>query len=122
MGVNKKRIILLTVLALLCAIPAFLQDEIQCETASLQAAIQTQLNEIEDDPISALNEIIQLALGGLFDCADDRQTFSGQAGAQPVVGPLALHEGFYIVKLTTEGGARVEAASLESCGKDLDSI
>ena len=117
-----KRLILLAVLGLACATPALLQDDFQCETASLREAIQTQLNAIEDDPISAFNEIIQLALGGLFGCSDDRQTYSGQAGAQPVLGPLALHEGFYIVKLTTEGSARVEAVSLESCGKDLISI
>ncbi|MCY3916135.1 MAG: hypothetical protein OXG49_09010 [Chloroflexi bacterium] len=117
-----KRLILLAVLALFCAMPAFLQDERNCDTASLKATIRAQLQEIEDDPISAFNEIIQLSLGGLFGCSDDRQTFSGQAGAQPVLGPLALHEGFYIVKLTTEGSARVEAVSLESCGKDLISI
>ena len=117
-----KRIILLAVFALFCAMPAFLQDESNCDTASLKAAIQEQLEEIEDDPISALNEIIRLALDGLFGCSDDRQEFSGQAGAQPVLGPLALHEGFYIVRLTTEGSARVEATSLESCGKDLVSI
>lgn len=117
-----KRIILLAVFALFCAMPAFLQDESNCDTASLQAAIQTRLNEIEDDPIAALNEIIQLALGGLLDCSDNRQEFDGQEGSQPVLGPLALHEGFYIVRLTTEGSARVEATSLETCGKDLVSI
>ncbi len=117
-----KRIILLAVLGLICAMPALLQDDGNCDTANLGEAIQTQLQEIEDDPIAALNEIIQLALGGLFDCSDDRQEFSGQAGAQPVLGPLALHKGFYIVKLTTEGSARVEATSLETCGKDLVSI
>lgn len=115
-----KRVTLLAFILLVFAMPALLQDEVQCETASIQAAIQAQLNEIEDDPIAALNKIIQLALDGLFGCSDEPRAFSGQAGAQPVLGPLALHEGFYIVRLTTEGSARVEATSLEACGNDLD--
>ena len=115
------RTILIAVIALVCALPALLQDEVECDTASLQTAIQAQLNEIEGDPIAALGEIIQLAIGGLFSCSDEPPDFSGQAGAQPVKGPLALHEGFYIVTLTTDGSARVEAVSLEACGKDMNS-
>ena len=115
------RPILIAVLALVCAMPALLQDEVECDTASLQTAIQAQLNEIEDDPIAALDEIIQVALGGLFSCSDEPPAFSGQAGAQPVLGPLALHEGFYIFTLTTAGSAKVEAVSLHACGKDLSS-
>lgn len=116
-----KRLTLLAIIGLVFAMPALLQDEGNCDTASLQEAIQTQLNEIEDDPVAVLKEIVGLALGGLFGCSDDRQASSGQPGAQPVLGPFALHEGFYIFKLTTDGDARVEAKSLESCGKDLNS-
>ncbi len=116
-----KRLTLLAVIGLIFTMPVFLQAEANCDTVSLQAAIQTQLNEIEDDPIAVLNEIIHLALGGLFGCSDDRQVFSGQPGAQPVLGPLPLHEGFYIFRLNTDGSARVEATALEACGKDLSS-
>ena len=114
-----KRLMLLVVIGLVCAMPAFLQDEGDCDTASLQAAIQAQLNEIEDDPVATLLAIIEVALDGLFGCSEEPQAFSGHAGAQPVLGPLPLHEGFYIFKLTTDGGAKVEAISLDECGKDL---
>ena len=116
-----KRLTLLAVIGLAFAMPALLQDEGNCDTASLRSGIQTQLNEIEADPIAVLKEIIDLALGGILDCSDDRQKFSGQPGAQPVLGPLALHEGFYIFRLKTDGSAKVEATSLESCGKDMSS-
>lgn len=115
-----KRLILLMALALGLAMPAFLQDEGDCNTASLQAAIQTQLHEIDNDPIAALEEIIHLALGRIFDCSSEPPAYSGRQGSQPVLGPLNLNEGFYIFTLITDGSARVEATSLEACGKDLD--
>ena len=115
-----KRLTVLTLIGLLFAMPALLQDEGDCDTAGLQVEIETQLKMIDDDLIAVLREIIHLALGGLFDCADDPWVYGGQAGAQPVLGPLALHEGFYIFKLTTDGSAKVEATSLESCGKDMN--
>lgn len=117
-----KRLILLAVIALFCTMPAALQDEGNCDIAGLQAAIQAQLQAIEDNPIAVLIQIMRLVERGLFNCSDDNWSLSGDQGAQPVLGPLPLHEGFYIIKLTTEGSAKVEATSLESCGKDLDSI
>lgn len=114
-----KRLTLLVAIGLVFAMPALLQVERNCDTASLQTAIQTQLNEIDDDPIAVLIKIIHLVEGGLFECSDDSWSISGQPGAQPVIGPMPLHEGYYIFKLTTDGGAKVEATSLDACGKDL---
>ena len=114
-----KRLTLLIVIGLVFAMPAFLQDEGNCDTASLQTAIQTQLTEVDDDPIAVLIKIIHLVERGLFDCADGSWSISGQPGAQPVIGPLPLHEGYYIFKLTTDGNAKVEATALDDCGKDL---
>lgn len=118
-GVNMKRLMLLVAIGLVFAMPALLQAERNCDTASLQTAIQTQLNEIDDNPIAVLIKIIHLVERGLFDCADDTWSMSGHQGAQPVIGPLPLHEGFYIFKLTTDGSAKVEATALDGCGKDL---
>ena len=114
-----KGIFLLAFIGLVFAMPAFLQAESDCDTAGLQTAIQAQLDELEDDPVAALVAIINLAFDGIFGCSDDSWSFSGQQGAQPVVGPLALREGYYIFTLTTAGGARIDAIALEACGKDL---
>ena len=114
-----KRFMLLVAILLAIASPTLLQDEDECDAASLQEAIQAQLSELETDPAAALIRIIDLALHGLFSCSDDGQDFNGEPGAQPVLGPLALDEGYYIFKLSTSGSARVDATALSSCGKDM---
>lgn len=115
-----KRVTLLAFILLVFAMSAFSQAEGDCDAVSLRTAIQAQLNEIDDDPLSVLSEIIRLALGGLFECVDDTWSFGGHPGAQPVKGPLTLHEGYYIFTLTTDGSAKVEAKSLNDCGKDMN--
>ncbi len=116
-----KRLIALAIIALLFTIPAVLQEVRDCDTDSIHAAMQTQLDALEDDPAAALTEIVWLAVDGLFACSNELPSYSGRQGAQPVLGPLTLHAGYYVVTLKTDGAARVDATALDGCGKDMDS-
>ena len=115
-----KRIIAYTLVAMLLAAASSLQAEGECDTDSLGESIHAQLGLLDEDPIGAFTRIIELALAGLHSCSDDHYTFNNNQGAQPVLGPLSLSEGYYVITMTTEGTARVEGIALEGCGKDLD--
>ncbi len=115
-----RHLTILVVIGLICAMPAFVQDVGECDIAGIGAAIQAELDEMAEDPVAALSAIIGLAWEGIFGCAEEPALFSGDPGAQPVLGPLPLHEGYYIFTMTTDGGARIDAKALEACGKDLD--
>lgn len=115
-----KRRYLLFAIGITLIFPILLQAEGACDTAQLKQGIQAQLAAIDEDPIGAIRAIISLATGALFDCSEDPYSVSNAEGAQPVLGPLALSEGFYVVTMVTEGSARVEGVALEGCGKELD--
>lgn len=117
-----KTLLLCLIIATICALPIWLQAEGLCDAAQLKADIEAQLATLEDDPVVALGAIISLAVRGLVDCSEDRQVYSGDVGAQPVLGPLAIAEGLHIFTLSTHGSARLEAVALEGCGKDLDGV
>ncbi len=91
-----------------------------CEVADIRAGIEAQLDLLDEEPVKALVGIVNLALDGFHDCSDDNYSFSGTYGAQPVLGPLALSPGFYIMAMTTDSAARVEGVALEGCGKDVN--
>ncbi|MDE2649276.1 MAG: hypothetical protein OXI62_00980 [Chloroflexota bacterium] len=115
-----KRIAILPILASLFLLALLAGADEACEPAEIQTQIQAQLDRLAEDPVSALTEIIHLALAGLQACPDDGYEFSGYAGAQPVLGPVAVSEGLHIITMTTEGSARIDGVALGGCGKDLD--
>ena len=117
-----KTLLLCLIIAAIGMLPIWLQADGACETAQLKADIEAQLATLEEDPIGALGAIISLAVGGLTDCSEDRQVYSGDEGAQPVLGPLAIAEGLHILTMTTDGSARVEGVDLEGCGNDVDGL
>ena len=117
-----RRLFCLIAVAVACSLPVSLQAVDDCDTAKLKEDIQAELDTLEENPIDAIRTIISLAIGGLSDCSADRHSYSGSAGAQPVLGPLAVSEELHIITMTTEGSARVEGVALEGCGKDLDGV
>lgn len=118
-----KRSYLLLAISIILILPVSpLHAENECGASSLNEDIQAQLAGLDEDPIGAFREIIALALGGLRDCSEHEDSFSGLPGAQPVLGPLKVSEGYYIVTMTTEGSAKIESVALEGCGKELDGV
>ena len=115
-----RRILLSLVIAGLFALAASLQASESCDTATLKASLQGQLERLDDEPVAAIMAIIDLALNALHGCAEDNYSFSGTLGAQPVLGPIPLAEGYYIMAMTTSGGGRIVGTALEGCGKDAD--
>lgn len=117
-----KRLLISLAMTLIFLTPASLQAGDVCFGSELKEDLQAQLDTLDMDPLSALRAIIELAAGGLRDCSEASQTFSGLMGAQPVLSPLAVSEGWHIVTMTTDGSARIEGVALEGCGKDLDGV
>ncbi|MCY3780299.1 MAG: hypothetical protein OXG78_08335 [Chloroflexi bacterium] len=117
-----KRLLSCIAAAFIFLLPISLQAEAACDAAKLKEDIQARLELLDEEPVRAIVEIIDLALGGLRDCSDEPYTFEGYEGAQPVLGPLALSEGLHIITLITEGGARIDGTALDGCGKDLSGI
>lgn len=108
---------LLMVIALLAVTPASLQDD--CNAASLTEAVQGQLDAMDEDPVSALIEILHLAKQGISDCSES-YFFSDDGGYPRVLGPMSLAEGIYMFTMTTNGAGRVSPVALsEGCGSDL---
>ncbi len=114
-----KRLLLLGVIVLFAVMPASPQDD--CDTASLTDAIQVQLmNVMDEDPVSALSEVVYLATQGISACSEG-YFFSDDGGFPRVLGPLMLPEGIYIFTMTTDGAGRIFPIALsEDCGGDLD--
>lgn len=117
-----RRLFCFIALALVFGLPTSLQAGAVCDAAKLKEGLQAELDTLEVNPLDAIRSIISLALGGLFDCSEDTHTFEGYEGAQPVLGPLALSEGLHIIRLITEGSARVDGTALDGCGKELSGI
>ncbi|MDE2635720.1 MAG: hypothetical protein OXI30_05090 [Chloroflexota bacterium] len=117
-----KRLLGCIAAAFIFSLPISLQAEAACDAAKLKEGIQAELDTLEKNPVSAFRAIISLAISGVFDCEDEGHSFSDVAGAQPVLGPLAVSEGLHIITLTTEGSARVDGVALEGCGNDLDAV
>ena len=113
-----KRLLLLVAIALFAGMPASLQDD--CDTASLTDAIQVQLNIMDEDPVSALSEVVYLATQGISACSEG-YFFSDDGGFPRVLGPLMMPEGIYTFTMTTDGAGRIVPTALsEDCGGDLD--
>ena len=114
-----KQITIVALLAILFLVPVMTGAEETCDTTEIQTDIQAQLDLLAENPVEALIGIINLALAGLHDCSDDDHAFSGTYGAQPVLGPIALSPGFYIMEMITGSDARVVGVALSGCGKDV---
>lgn len=91
-----------------------------CNAGAIRKGIEAQLDMLDEEPVKALVGIMNLALAGFVNCSEDAYSFSGTRGAQPVLGPMALSPGFYILAMTTDGAARVQGVALEGCGKDVN--
>ncbi|MCY4145089.1 MAG: hypothetical protein OXE95_02755 [Chloroflexi bacterium] len=117
-----KRIAIAALLASLFLGTALAGAEEACDTAEIQADIQAQLDLLDENPVSALINVIDLALAGFHDCSGEVYEFSDREGAQPVLGPLALSEGLHIVTMTTAGSARIDGVAIKGCGKELDGV
>ena len=111
---------LLAILFLFPLLPLIVQADEACSTADTRAEIQKQLDLLEENPLRAFVAILNLALAGFHDCSDDSYDFSGEQGAQPVLGPIALSPGHYIIAMTTYGSGKVVGTALEGCGKDVN--
>ena len=108
--------------AVIFSLSISLQAEAVCDAAKLKEGIQAELDRLEENPIDAFRSIISLAVRGLIDCSEERHSFSDLAGAQPVLGQLAVSEGLHIITMTTEGSARIDGTALDGCGKDVDGL
>ena len=117
-----RRLLFLITAAAVLLLPASLQAVDGCDAAKLKEDIQAELDALEENPVGAILSIISLATGGLIDCSEDHHSFSDIAGAQPVLGPLSVSEGLYIITMTTEGSARIDGKALDGCGKDLGGV
>ena len=117
-----KRLTLLAFIGLFFTLPALLQVSGACDPADIQAALQSQVERIIEDPAAALFEIVQLAAVGLRDCSGEALAYdSVDEGLHPVLGPLSLAQGLHMFTLTTEKAATVEAVTLsDDCGQDLE--
>ena len=117
-----KRLTLLASIGLFCTLPALLQGANACDPADIQAALQSHLERVIEDPAAALSEILQLAAIGLRDCSGDTYAYdSVDEGLHPALGPLSLSPGLYLFTLTTEKAGIVEAVTLsDECGQDLE--
>ena len=113
-----RRILLSLLIAGLFLLAASFQASESCDTATLKASLQGQLERLDDEPFATIIAILDLAMDALHGCADDNFSFSGSLGAQPVLGPIPLSEGYYIMAMTTQGGGRIVGTALEGCGKD----
>ncbi|MDE2855398.1 MAG: hypothetical protein OXN88_14590 [Chloroflexota bacterium] len=117
-----KRLFCFIAAALFVSLSISLQAEAACDAARLKEDIQARLELLDEEPVRAIAEIIDLALGGLHDCSDEPHTYEGFEGAQPVLGPVPVSEGLHIITMTTEGSARIDGVALEGCGKELDGL
>lgn len=115
----KRLIVIALTLAVLCLMLVISAAEETCDAAAIQAKIEAQLERLEDEPLKALFGIMNIALEGFLECGDDNYSFSGTHGAQPVLGPIGLSPGYYILAMTTDGAGRVVGTALEGCGKDV---
>jgi len=117
-----KRLFCFIAVAVIFSLSISHQAEVVCDSAKLKEGIQAQLDTLEENPIDAIRSIISLAISGLVDCSEAGHSFSDLAGAQPVLGPLAVSEGLHIIRMTTEGSARIDGTALDGCGKDVDGL
>ncbi len=119
-----KRLFCFIAVAVFFSLSISLQAEVVCDAAKLKEGIQAELDTLEENPLEAVRSIISLAVSGLFDCSEgvEVQSFGDVAGAQPVLGPLALTEGLHIIRMATEGSARIDGTALDGCGKDVDGL
>ena len=117
-----KRLFCFIAVAVIFSLSISLQAEVVCDAAKLKEVIQAELDMLEENPVEAILSILSLATRGLIDCSEEVQSFGDVAGAQPVLGPLALTEGLHIIKMTTEGSARIEGMALDGCGKDVGGL
>lgn len=96
------RTLLIVVLAVLFVLPVVAQDVPVCDTNQIAEDLTVQIATLEDDPVTALLNILQLAIEGVGDCTDQNYHFTSEEyGLSKVVGPIEMSKGVYIMTLTS---------------------